>query len=312
MNDVVVKLLWTGGFDSTYRLCELVRQGIKVEPYYVFYKGRKSTPFELKAQKQILSFLSDKGYGNLILPVNYNQPDSFTIDRSILDCFFEVSKEHSLVTQTVLFSGFSKINKGIELSYEKRNNDFRHFVDKEMVFYKNDVGSYVMDKEKSSARAYLLFGDFSFPVLFKTNEEMYHSMIEWGFSKIFDLVHFCFSSHEEPCGVCSSCFNKLRDGLFDYRFSELAKKRFRVYFHLRKIDCNGKVPYSKYRYLLAFLYSYFIMNSFSYFMNIALSMKIETMEFNKLCMFFKQFDSFSLEEIDNYFVSHKTIFDILS
>ena len=311
MSDVVVKLLWTGGFDSTYRLCELVYKGIKVEPYYVLCPGRESIFFEMEAHKNILKFLSDKGYSNFILPIKYCNLNDIKIDESIKECYYEVIKEHFLVGQTMFLSAFSKINKGIELCNEKKNNDFNHFVKAEMTLLKNDVGSYVLDKDKSSKRAVLLFGDFSFPILDKDNLKMYNDLVSWGFSEVFNLVRFCSSSTKEPCGLCLSCFNKLREGLLDYRFSKLARKRFYVYSHLRKIDCRGKQPYSEERYFLAELYSFFITYGVIRFLKLREKLGIDNKSFINLCSVFHNFDNFTTDEIKKFFRLHKSVNDFL-
>jgi hypothetical protein len=43
-----VRLLWTAGFDSTYRLLELMQAGRTVQPYYVIDRDRRSYPIELQ------------------------------------------------------------------------------------------------------------------------------------------------------------------------------------------------------------------------------------------------------------------------
>ena len=310
MDKPIVKLLWTGGFDSTYRLCELVRKGIMVAPYYVLCPGRGSISFELEAQKKILRFLADKGYSKLILPINYCKLDSFKIDKAIKDCYDEVIKEYSLVGQTVFLSVFSKINNGIELCNEKKNNDFNHFIKNEMVLLKNEVGSYVLDKDKSSSRAVLLFGNFSFPLLDKDNLKMYNDLVSWGFSEVLDLVRFCSSFGKEPCGVCLPCFNKLREGLLDYRFSKIAKKRFYVYSSFRKINCKNKQLYAADdRYFLANLYSFFIIYGIVRFLKLRDKLNINSETFLDLCSLFHNFDNFATDEIKKFFHSHKTVED---
>ena len=49
-----VNLLWTSGWDSTYRLVELSRMDVRVQPIYVTGMGRPSEQRELQAQKEIL------------------------------------------------------------------------------------------------------------------------------------------------------------------------------------------------------------------------------------------------------------------
>ena len=55
-----VNLLWTSGWDSTYRLVELSRMDVRVQPIYVTGMGRPSEQRELQAQKEILEALAQK------------------------------------------------------------------------------------------------------------------------------------------------------------------------------------------------------------------------------------------------------------
>ena len=58
-NENVIKVLWTGGFDSTYRIVELSMRDVTIQPVYVKYSRRKSMECELKAMDDI-KFISAK------------------------------------------------------------------------------------------------------------------------------------------------------------------------------------------------------------------------------------------------------------
>ena len=49
-----VTLLWSGGWDGTFRFLELMQhEDIEIQPIYVIDPGRESTPYEKKAMKKI-------------------------------------------------------------------------------------------------------------------------------------------------------------------------------------------------------------------------------------------------------------------
>lgn len=48
-----VNVLWTGGLDSSYRIIELSRLDIDIQPYYIYDHTRGSIKHELKAIKMI-------------------------------------------------------------------------------------------------------------------------------------------------------------------------------------------------------------------------------------------------------------------
>lgn len=54
-----INILWTGGLDSTFRMCELSRADVTIQPYYLIDSGRKSVSFELKAMKRIIKILRE-------------------------------------------------------------------------------------------------------------------------------------------------------------------------------------------------------------------------------------------------------------
>lgn len=50
-----VTLLWSGGWDGTFRFLELMQhEDIEIQPIYVIDPGRESTPYEKKAMKKII------------------------------------------------------------------------------------------------------------------------------------------------------------------------------------------------------------------------------------------------------------------
>jgi hypothetical protein len=55
-----IRILWTGGWDSTYRIIELSRQPVAIQPIYVYGDGRVSEPFERRAMQKILTQLKNK------------------------------------------------------------------------------------------------------------------------------------------------------------------------------------------------------------------------------------------------------------
>ena len=48
-----VGILWTGGFDSTFRISQLSRCDVEIQPVYVYNNDRKSRQYELNAISEI-------------------------------------------------------------------------------------------------------------------------------------------------------------------------------------------------------------------------------------------------------------------
>lgn len=52
-NSKIVKIFWTGGWDSTYRMVELSQCDVIIQPIYCIDKGRKSSDIELNRIQMI-------------------------------------------------------------------------------------------------------------------------------------------------------------------------------------------------------------------------------------------------------------------
>lgn len=96
MNSVVVNVFWTGGLDSTYRICELsLIKNIEISPIYI--KFRHNYKEELKAIK----IMSEKIIANpltkaRLCPIRVVDIDTITIDKEINQAYQWI-KEHNVV-----------------------------------------------------------------------------------------------------------------------------------------------------------------------------------------------------------------------
>jgi hypothetical protein len=61
-------LLWTGGWDSTFRLIELARAGEEVQPHYLVDVWRKSVRHEFLAMDSIRRMIADRGWREPLSP----------------------------------------------------------------------------------------------------------------------------------------------------------------------------------------------------------------------------------------------------
>jgi len=90
----IIPLLWTGGWDSTFRLLQLViEKGCLVEPYYILNPKRKSLQNELKAMDNIRNTIEHKypNKQNHILCTNYISLYDMPDDKEIKKAFSERS-----------------------------------------------------------------------------------------------------------------------------------------------------------------------------------------------------------------------------
>ena len=90
------KLLWTGGFDSTFRLCELSRQKCIVQPVYIT-SGRDNEVNEIESHRKIYQMLLRKKVKNKLFPVEYIPYSSIKVLPEIESAFWKLSDRHAIL-----------------------------------------------------------------------------------------------------------------------------------------------------------------------------------------------------------------------
>ena len=90
MNISPAKVLWTGGWDSTFRLIDLVviHQRV-VQPFYIIDTLRQSFPMEIRAMKQLKQsiFAAFPYTKSLILPTRFVELSDIRPNREITESF---------------------------------------------------------------------------------------------------------------------------------------------------------------------------------------------------------------------------------
>lgn len=209
-----VKLLWTGGWDSTFRLLDLVlTQKRQVQPYYLIsHAGRPTAKIELQTMEKIRSMIYERDPGSeaLLLPTIYKAVGDIKPNKLITDEYERLTAVKALGSQYEFLARFAE-EEGItelELSVEKyRNKPTYEFAKTNMFRY------------------------FSFPLLKMTKLEMEAAAKRQGFLDIMDETFFCHTPiNGQPCGNCNPCRIALEEGLG----RRLPFER-RLKFHLKRL-----------------------------------------------------------------------------
>jgi 7-cyano-7-deazaguanine synthase len=116
-----INLLWTGGLDSTFRLCHLSHYAVTVQPYYIKEK-RKSMKNEIRAMDKIRVLLSkncNKDFS--ILPTIYVDRDTIAADAEIAKSWNVLHEKYVIGSQYEYLARFAKqqnikLEVGIEFS----------------------------------------------------------------------------------------------------------------------------------------------------------------------------------------------------
>ncbi|MGN1016481.1 MAG: hypothetical protein ACI4PL_05755 [Faecousia sp.] len=229
----VIELLWTGGWDSTYRLVELSRRSVTVRPIYCLDPERPSTPVEQQAMSRILDALEKRPETKArILPVLSIDIASIPENPEITQAYRLLSQSGSLGDQYDWLARLSLEHPGLELGIEKANHE--KTVGCRATILKNgalmdDGGVMVLDREHSTRECALVMGNFRFPIIQITEDEMAENIRAWGYEDIMAMIWFC---HEplrgECCGMCRPCQQKM-EGRMEYLLPPAAQRRYRIY-----------------------------------------------------------------------------------
>ena len=122
---MVYEFFFTGGLDSTYRLCQLAREeGNVVQPVYIVFDdkgGRYNRPElrrELEAQDKILGYVSANPNTKAeILPIRRISWDKIPYDKQIMDSE-EALAGYNFAWQYIFIALYAKWHPGVELCQE--------------------------------------------------------------------------------------------------------------------------------------------------------------------------------------------------
>lgn len=229
-NNKTVEIFWTGGFDSTFRVVQLSRMNITVQPYYLSDK-RIAESYELEAIEKITQLINKHPDTKAqMLPTVYvsveDRPES---QPQIAEAYKRIFEKNWLGNQYVWLADFAVRHPGIELSIEKGTNPVR-LIEKNGGFEKkfsDSIGEYYT-VSKSTDKDYLtLFGNFGLPLLDYSKLDMKDFFIKHGYDEIMKLTWFCHTPiNGKPCGKCNPCKGVVEEGMAE-RLDEEALKRYR-------------------------------------------------------------------------------------
>jgi hypothetical protein len=215
----MVNLLWTGGWDSTYRLLDLVLVKKKiVQPYYILDEDRPSTDIEIKTMKKIkemifeMDITADKRILNTITVLKKD----IESDKEITKAYERLLTKAHLGGQYDWLARFAKMLNlnDLELSIHK-DDKAEYFLRDDVFKVETNDDLYFKTKEKLSDADLFIFSYFSFPLLELTKLEMEKNAQKHGFKHIMEETWFCHmpTPNGKPCGWCNPCRYTREEGL---------------------------------------------------------------------------------------------------
>ena len=215
----VYNVLWTGGWDSTFRVIQLYRLGVTIQPVYIIDHSRISYPKELESIEKITEGLPIK-FPNLkseIRPLIILKRKEIPFNLYLKLIHKYLRKKVKLGSQYYWLACVAKKYPGIELSLHEE--DLYRFFNKSQLLQINDGISGVnwkINPKKVDFFRRQLFSNMTFPLIEITKPEMKHISEEHNFFDLMELTWFCHKSAEKPCGKCSPCKQYIEHG-FGFR-----------------------------------------------------------------------------------------------
>jgi hypothetical protein len=196
----MINVLWTGGWDSTFRVLDAtLNHRIQVKPYYIIDRDRGGHVMELAAIDAIRGKARARGAD--ILPLETVERSAIPASSSITEALLAMRGEDNVGLQYEWLARFAKsLGQPLELTIHK--DDKAHAL-----------------LQGTDVAANPVFRYFTFPILDMTKVQMRSVAQASGFLDLMDLTWFCHRPiHGRSCGVCGPCCYTRDEGL-GYRIS---------------------------------------------------------------------------------------------
>lgn len=302
-NNKKIEILWSGGWDSTFMLCKLMREYDEIQPYYILF-NRDGEEYELKAIQNILNTISlHKEIQCNILPVIYIKSDNIKIPSWLYKCWEKYSKEpYEVSSQYLTFAAFAFKHKGIavgqERYYEIPGHMTRLMYEKGHMKFTPDGVGYFNPKD-CQKEVYALFGNAIYPISLYSELMMKEKIEEWGYKDIIKHIHFCYHPiNGFPCGMCGPCRVKIKQHM-DFLFKPENLKNGMVCNYIYKNnlkDKYGRPLWVVFEDYIRSFKSTLLETSFSKKISLDLSGNISNVSFDKLKILKDNYETFQYFE----------------
>lgn len=219
-HDDAVHLLWTGGWDSTFELLDLVlRLNRPVRPFYLIDAGRRSTRAEMRAMNRIRAelFAKHRHTKDLIRPTVYWAVDDIPDNGRITQAYKRIRLACYIGSQYEWLARFCHWRRLSAAELCIHVDDRAHIAMNSCTVMREGGGRdcFVISNDCDNPDIRLLFGCYVFPVLGLSKMQMQELAVERGWDEIMSQTWFCHrpTVKQAPCGRCSPCLYALEEGM---------------------------------------------------------------------------------------------------
>ena len=230
-----VYILWSGGWDGTFRLLQLCQFDIDIKPIYVIDENRKSTEIELEQIKKIMTIVRERFSANVLDIELYNKNwvlencknDKITNSFNYLRSKYNVGTQYEWFALLCDYLGV-KMESAVVHQYHGKVEDAIEG-EGELKLMENDFLSerYYAMSGKDTTCISDVFGKIIFPVIKLTKQDEERIARENGWMDIMELTWFCHTPiNGEPCGLCGPCDDAMNTGM-EWRMPKSSQRRYK-------------------------------------------------------------------------------------
>jgi hypothetical protein len=220
IKDDPARLLWTGGWDSTFQLLRLLLLERRcVKPYYILDAERKSTGAELLTMKRIKDRLvrESPSVRNLLQATHFAAAHELLEVPEITQTFQKIRRDKYLGTQYDWLPRFCHQCQITQLQLCIHKDDKAHAILQGLVTEAaaGDTSVLRMDPKFEGTDESRLFSCFLFPLFEFSKTQMAEFADRHGWREIMDMTWFCHTPTRKltPCGRCKPCIYTIEEGL---------------------------------------------------------------------------------------------------
>ena len=220
-------VFWTGGFDSTFRICQLLLlMDQPVQPIYIMCgdvddstsiisNGRENQNLEIIKMKEIRDMIlkNNSHLANKFFPTFY--VSSIEKNRAISKKFKRIHKKLGYfsrdINQYERMARFSlEFDKPIDVCVENCGTGIDEATRKVRIIDDNTGECRIKDYLESKNKDLEIFKKFRFPIVHLTKDEMKEISIKNNFYHIIKNSWSCwFPKNGFPCGKCKMCKERI-------------------------------------------------------------------------------------------------------
>ena len=216
-----VDLLWTGGWDSTFRLLQLLLvHCVAVVPHYLEDATRPSTQIERRTMAGIAEHLarSHPHTRELLRPLRVSPVAAIPANREVDEALQRIREEKVFIgSQYAWLSSYCDSNALDEIELGVHIDDkVQALVRPYALEFEHPCGfrSVRVDPRHADTPEFVLFHYFSFPLFHIDKVGIELEAAAQGWSDIMDMTWFCHRPvRGRPCGICAPCVYTIEEGL---------------------------------------------------------------------------------------------------